>query len=250
MVPGMPKPEKRDSLERLQSSPQEVRGDWPAPVHDNLRFTFLRAEQLEQRVQKDGPNLFRWEAQGWHGNDYRKLWIKTEGEQSTESPSEGDMEIQALYSQLVVPFWDFQVGARYDRRWAQGPDSGRWFGVVSVQGFAPYEFETELALFISEDADISSRLTASTDFLITQRLILQSRFETEVAIQEVPEFQIGQGLNYIDLGVRLRYEYKREIAPYLGVNWVRNFGETENLLRSDGGQISDLALVFGISLWF
>ena len=74
---------------------------------------------------------------------------------------------------------------------------------MGLQGFAPYEFETEFALFVSEDADVSARLTASTDFLITQRLILQPRFETEASIQEVREFQVGQGLNYLDLGLRL-----------------------------------------------
>ena len=229
---------------------QGSHGDWPAPVHDNLPLTFVRAEQLEYQSWDDGPDVFRWEVQGWHGTDYHKFWIKTEGEQSLEGASEGDVEVQALYSRLVAPFWDFQVGARYDRRWEPGPDKGRWFGVLGVQGFAPYGFETELALFVSEAADVSLRLTASTDFLITQRLILQPRFETELALQEVPEFQVGQGLNYIDLGLRLRYEFKREVAPYIGLTWSRVLGETADLTRADGGQVSDLALVFGISLWY
>lgn len=228
----------------------DMPSDWPAPVHDAQRFTFLRAEQLEYRLRDDGPDVARWEAQGWHGTDYHKLWVKSEGEQSLEGPSEGDVEVQALYSQLIAPFWDFQVGARYDRRWGPGPNRDRWFGVVGVQGFAPYEFEMEPALFVSEEGDVSARLTASTDFLITQRLILQPRFETEVAIQEVREFQVGQGGNYIDLGLRLRYEFKREFAPYVGVNWIRSIGETEDLVRSEGGQVSDVALVVGFSLWY
>lgn len=229
---------------------QDDPNDWPAPVHDNLRFTFIRAEQLETRFQDSGPNLARWEVQGWHGTDYNKLWIKSEGEQSMEGASEGDTELQALYSRLVAPFWDFQVGARYDRQWGSGPDQGRWFAVVGVQGFAPYEFETELALFVSEDADLSARLTASTDFLITQRLILQPRFETELAIQEVSEFQVGQGMNYGDFGLRLRYEIRREFAPYLGVNWLRSFGESEDLLRRSGGEADEFAFVLGVSMWF
>tara|TARA_R110002096_G_scaffold34448_2_gene98368 strand:- start:605 stop:1495 length:891 start_codon:yes stop_codon:yes gene_type:complete len=224
--------------------------DWPAPVHDDMRFTFLRAEQLEYRLRDDGPDVARWEAQGWHGTDYHKLWVKSEGEQSIEGPSEGDVEAQALYSQLVAPFWDFQLGARYDRRWGAGPSQDRWFGVVGIQGFAPYLFETELALFVSEDADVSARITATTDFLITQRLILQPRVEAEVAVHEVPDFQVGRGLSYFDFGLRLRYEFKREFAPYIGVNWIRSFGETEDLVRSDGGQVSDLSFVFGLSVWF
>ena len=246
-------PEQRGEEPVLPSvalTTQDPQSDWPAPVHDAQRFTFLRAEQLEYRLRDGAPDVARWEAQGWHGTDYHKLWVKSEGEVSLEGPSEGDVEVQALYSQLVAPFWDFQVGTRYDQRWGPGPNLDRWFGVVGVQGFAPYEFETELALFVSEDADVSARLTASTDFLFTQRLILQPRFETEVAIQEVPDFQVGQGLNYIDLGLRLRYEFKREFAPYVGVNWIRSLGETEDLVRSDGGQASDFAFVFGLSVWF
>jgi copper resistance protein B len=239
-----------DAVAHVQQPLQDDPNDWPAPVHDNLRFTFVRAEQLEFRLPDSGPNLARWEVQGWHGTDYNKLWIKTEGEQSLEGASEGNTEFQALYSRLVAPFWDFQVGARYDRRWGAGPDLGRWFGVVGVQGFAPYEFETELALFVSEDADLSARLTASTDFLITQRLILQPRFETEVDVQEATEFQVGQGLNYSDLSLRLRYEIKREFAPYLGVNWLRSFGESEDLIRRNGGAADELAFVIGVSIWF
>ena len=229
---------------------QEPQEDWSAPVHDAQNFTLLRAEQLEYRARRDAPNVARWEAQGWHGGDYQKLWLKTEGERSVEGASEGEAELQALYSRLIAPFWDFQIGARYDRRWGPGPSSDRWFGVIGIQGFSPYEFETELALFLSEDGDVSARLTATTDFLITQRLILQPRFETEVAAQDVSEFQVGQGLNYADLGLRLRYEFKREFAPYLGVNWIRGFGKTEDFMRSAGGQVSDLALVLGVSLWF
>ena len=229
---------------------QEPQKDWPAPVHDDQHFTFLRAEQLEYRARRGAPDVARWEAQGWHGGDYQRLWVKAEGEQSVQGATEGDVEIQALYSRLVAPFWDVQVGARYDTRWGPGPNRGRWFGVIGIQGLSPYEFETELALFVSQDGDVSARLTATSDFLITQRLILQPRFETEVAAQEVPEFQVGQGLNYADLGLRLRYEFKREFAPYIGVNWIKSFGKTKDLVRGAGGQASDLALVLGVSLWF
>jgi copper resistance protein B len=227
-----------------------VQSGWPAPVHDDQFFTFLRAEQLEYRVRDGSPDVVRWEAQGWHGGDYQKLWIKTEGEESAQGASEGEVEVQALYSRVVAPFWDLQIGARYDSRWGSGPDEDRGFGVLGVQGFSPYEFEVEAALFVSEDADVSARLTATTDFLITQRLILQPRFETEVAAHEVQEFQVGKGLNYVDVGLRLRYEIRRWFAPYIGVNWIRSISDTKDLVRGAGGDANDLALVLGISIWF
>jgi len=230
---------------------QQVPGsDWPSPVHDNQPFTFLRAEQLELRVRDGAPNISRWDVQGWYGRDFEKLWVKLEGEQSVEGKSEGEAELQALFSQLVAPFWDFQIGARYDREWGPGPATDRWFGVIGLQGFSPYEFETELALFVSEDADISARLTATTDFLLTQRLIMQPRIETEAALEEVPKFEVGQGLNYVELGLRWRYEFVREFAPYFGINWIRNLGETEDLIRRGGGEASELSLVLGLSVWF
>lgn len=229
---------------------QKAANDWPPPVHDDGLFTFLRAEQLEYRLRDDGPDVARWETQGWYGTDYQKLWVKSEGEQSLRGQSEGEFESQAVYSKLVAPFWDFQVGARYDRRWGPGPSKDRWFGVVGLQGFAPYEFETELALFVSDDADVSARLTATTDFLITQRLIMQPRLETEVAVQDVAEVQVGQGLNYLDLGLRFRFEIKREFAPYIGVNWRRSLGQTATLVQDDGGQVSNFAAVFGVTVWF
>ena len=235
-----------DSYELKQEEPGS---DWPPPVHDSGKITFIRAEQLEYRLRDDQADQARWEVQGWYGGDYQKLWIKTEGERSVEGRLEQELEFQALYSELVAPFWDFQVGLRYDKLSGPGPDPDRWFGVVGFQGFAPYEFETELALFVSEDADLSARVTASTDFLFTQRLILQPRFESELAWQEVREFDVGQGLNYADLSVRLRYEIEREFAPYFGISWIRSLGESEDLIRRAGGEESDLSLVFGVSAW-
>ena len=235
---------------RVQPIVQDAQQGWPPPVHDDQSFIFVRAEQLEYRVRDTGSDVARWEGEGWYGGDYQKVWIKVEGEQAVQGASEGDIEVQALYSQVVAPFWDVQIGARYDDRWGSGLGGDRWFGVVGVEGFAPYEFDVEAALFVSEEADVSARLTTSTDFLITQRLILQPRFEAQVAAQEVSEIQVGQGLNYTELGLRLRYEFKREFAPYIGVNWIRSMGETEDLVLRAGGDASDLAFVLGMSLWF
>lgn len=228
---------------------QDERATWPAPVHDDQTLTFVRAEQLEYRLRDKGPDVGRFEVQGWYGHDYQKLWFKTEGEVAVEGASEGDVETQALFSQVVAPFWDLQLGARYDRTWARGPDQDRWFGVLGVQGFSPYEFEVEAALFVSEDADVSARLTASTDVLLTQRLILQPRFEAEVAAQGARKYLVGRGLNYIDLGLRMRYEIRREFAPYIGINWIRSIAETDDLIRADGGTPNDFAVVFGVTTW-
>lgn len=149
---------------------------WAPPVVDNALNSFLLLELLE--YQGDGNvDRLRWDAVGWLGGDVNRLWFKTEGGYEA---SGGDTEFQLLYGRLIAPFWDLQAGVRYDRSYRPGADRGRAFGIVGVQGLAPYWFELEPWLAVSEKGDVSARLTASYDLLLTQRLILQPRLETEV----------------------------------------------------------------------
>lgn len=226
------------------------RSGWPAPIHDGQWFSLLRAEQLEFRYRDGLQDTLRWDVQGWVGGDYQRLWLKTEGELAVEGKSEGEFEFQALFSQVISSFWNLQGGIRYDRTWGPGPDEGRVFGVLAIQGFSPYEFELDLSAFLSEEADLSIRLTATTDFLITQRLILQPRFEIEGSFSKVRNFPIGRGVNYLEVGARLRYEFMRELAPYVGVNWRRSLGGTAGLVRREGGEVSDFSVVVGLAFWF
>ncbi|MBL4848648.1 MAG: copper resistance protein B [Planctomycetes bacterium] len=219
-------------------------------MHDDQWFYFLRAEQVEFRYRDGYEDTLRWDVQGWAGADYQRLWIKTEGEQTVEGKSEGEFEFQALFSQVISTFWNLQAGVRYDRAWGPGLDEGRAFGVLGIQGFSPYGFEVDLSAYLSEEADLSLRLTATTDFLITQRLIFQPRFEAEGSLTRVRNFTIDRGANYIELGARLRYEFMRELAPYVGVNWRRSLGATGGLVRREGGIVSDFSVVIGLSLWF
>ena len=101
-----------------------------------------------------------------------------------------------------------------------------------------------------EDGDVSARLTGTYDLLLTQRLIAQSRLELNVAAQEVEKFGVGAGVNDIELGLRLRYEIWREFAPYIGVSWLRQLGDTADIARREGEIVDDLALVVGVRVWF
>jgi len=208
----------------------------------------LISDQLEYR-SNDGANALRWDIQGWRGTDYEKLWVKFEGEDEISSDS-GDLELQMLYSRSVSPFWDFQIGGSYDRIYGTTASDDRFSAVVGFQGLAPYWFELEPALFLSEDGDVSARLTGTYDLLFSQRLILQPRFEVNVAASDVPEFGIGSGLNDIQLGLRLRYEFRREVAPYIGISWQRTYGNTADLVLAEGGEIDNLAVVAGFRVWF
>ncbi|HAJ64137.1 MAG TPA: copper resistance protein CopB [Cyanobacteria bacterium UBA8543] len=223
------------------------REQWPSPVEDNQVFWLLLIDQLEYR-NNDGSNTLNWDVQGWVGGDYRRIWVKTEGEVDLEGDEETEAEIQVLYGQLIAPFWDFQVGLRYDR--LDSPDRSRAFAVVGVQGLTPYLFEVDAALFISEDGDVSARLAAEYELLLTQRLILQPKFEANLAVQEVEEFGVGTGLNDIELGLRLRYEITRKFAPYVGISWTRKFGGAADFAREEGESTDNFSVVGGLRLLF
>lgn len=211
---------------------------------DDEILTFVQVEQLEYRLT-DGKDRLKWDAQGWVGEDYNKLWIKTEGEKVFGGDLE-QAEVQLLYSRIIHPFWDVQIGGRFDVR----PQPKRGFGVLGVQGLAPYFFEVDAAAFVSHEGDLSARLKGEYELLITQKLILQPSLELNLAAQEVEKLGIGSGLTDVELGLRLRYEIRREFAPYIGVSWERKVGRTADFAREDGEEVDSLAFVSGIRFWF
>ena len=216
--------------------------DWPKPVMDTERFTFLLLDRFEYRA-KSGNDGWPWGAQAWWGGDYNKLWIKSEGEAEWRGPGER-ADVQALYARRVSPYWHLQAGVRQDAR----PTPSRTTGVLTIQGLAPYWFDVEGSLFFGNG--ISGRLEAEYDQLLTQRLILQPRIETNFAGSSDPARGIGSGLNDLELGLRLRYEIRREFAPYIGVSWTRKFGGTADFARAEGRDVSERALVLGLRVWY
>lgn len=207
-------------------------------------FGLLLIDQLEYRWNQ-GTDSTNWNAQGWFGGDYNRLWLKTDGTSLSDGAVE-EAESQLLYSHLIAPFWDFQAGLRYDEK----PKPSRSYAVLGVQGLAPYWFEVEAAAFVSEKGDVSARLEAEYDLLLTQRLIVQPRFETNLAGQKVEELGIGRGFSDIELGLRLRYEIRREFAPYVGISWARKLGDTADFARHVSEDVDTFALVAGIRVWF
>ncbi len=216
------------------------------PMHDNELFYTFRADRLEQRFQ-DGDDVTLWDTEAWIGYDYNKLYLETEGEYNTDKGEYESAEVELLYSRNVSTFWDVQAGVRHD--FINGEDD-RSFAALGVQGLAPYWFEVDATSYVSDEGDVSAIVEAEYDLLLTQRLILQPRFETELALQDVREYNIGSGINSIELGARLRYEITRKFAPYIGVEWEQNVGETKNMLEATGEATSKTAIVAGVKLWF
>ncbi|MFZ5862345.1 MAG: copper resistance protein B [Nitrospirota bacterium] len=216
----------------------------PAEAGEASLLTFLEVEQFEYRAG-NGADTFSWEAQGWIGGDYDRVWLKTKGDDVVNGAMER-AEMQLLYSRTIAAYWDLQLGARYDVK----PNPSRDYVVLGIQGLAPYFFEVDAAAFVSNKGDASARLEAEYELLLTQRLIAKPSAEFNVAVQDVEELGIGSGLTDVELGLRLRYEIVREVAPYLGVAWESKIGPTADIARRAGEDVDDLTFVTGVRFWF
>lgn len=205
-------------------------------------MVLLNVAEYQVRKGKDG---YRWDGEAWYGGDVNRLTLKSEGEGAFRDRLES-AEIQALYSRALDPYWNLQAGVRYDFK----PNPSRTYATVGIEGLAPGFFEVEGALFLSNKGDLLGRLEGYYDQRITQRLILQPRVELNFAAQDVPENRIGSGLSNAELGLRLRYEIRREFAPYIGVSYDRKVGDTARFARIAGEDVGNTSFVAGIRFWF
>lgn len=223
---------------------------WPLPIHDDATYGQMLFDRLEYQAGDD-EDVVLWDAQAWYGGDIDRLWIETEGEDLASGGGGGEVEnFDIQYSHRFAPFWDLQAGLGYQTTYGPGPDRDRASVLVGLQGLAPYWFEVDANLRISEDGDASADLEAEYDWLLTQRWVLQARGETSYAFDEVEEFGVGEGLNGVALGLRLRYHFTREVAPYVGVTWSDRFGDTADLVEAEGEDTEFSAIIAGLRWWF
>ena len=210
--------------------------------HGGMTMSRIMFNLAEYRPEGSG---YRWDAEGWFGGDLNRLVVKSEGEGSFGKPIE-QAEIQLLFSRAIDAYWNLQAGIRYDAQRAQR----RGYATIGVEGLAPYWFELEGALFLSDKGDLLARIEGYYDQRITQRLILQPRAELDFAAQDIAADRIGKGLSAIELGLRLRYEIVPGFAPYIGVSWERRLGATGRFARADGEDRGGAAAVMGVRFWF
>ncbi len=223
------------------------RANWPKPIDDNAHYSYFLVDLMEYQRIRD-INAIRWDALGWYGGDKQRLWIKSGGELYGSSRAGGEADVQALYGRLIAPFFDLQAGVRYEKHF-ENTNPHRVFAVVGLQGLAPGRFEIEPAFFVSNKGKTSVRFTGTYETLLTQRLILQPRFETEIAFQRDSEFGVARGVNDIEVGLRLRYEVRRELAPYFGVTFRQSFDATAQRVLREGGVPNALEFVIGLRMW-
>ncbi|MGN7999133.1 copper resistance protein B [Sphingomonas sp. 22176] len=213
-------------------------------VHGGMTYHQLLFNLAEIQLRKGGDG-YRWDGEAWIGGDIDRLWLKSEGEGRFGKPLERG-EVQALYSHALDPYWNLQAGVRYDVR----PDPSRAYATVGVEGLAPYQLKLGGALFLSDKGEVLARAEGYYDQRVTNMFVLQPRVEANFSAQRVGETGTGAGLTDLEAGVRLRYEQRREFAPYIGLSWERQFGDTARFSRARGEETGGFSVVAGVRSWF
>ena len=236
-------------LKGLHTQPNLKPGRLPKPVMDSQTYSYTLFDVLEYRP-KGNSSDFRWDIEGWRGGDFKRIWFKTEGQQNSAFKADYDIDFQLLSSRLIGPYTSLQFGGRLEAQKYFDANVARPQAVAAIQTLVPYNYETQASLFIDPRANLSLRASATKDTLFTQRIVLQSRLETNLALQRVDRFTTGAGLNNLEFGLRLRYEIRREFAPYIGISFDRSFGGTASLVRAQGGDTSQTRFNLGVRAWF
>jgi len=211
--------------------------------HGDGVFSYLLFDRLEAWDADPGAGQ-AWEAQGWIGTDMHRLWLRSEGEREAGHTESADVEV--LYGRPVARWWDLVAGLRHDI----APGNGQSFAAIGVMGMAPQKFEIEATAYIGASGQTAARIEAEYELLLTNRLILQPVVEAEWHGKRDAARGIGSGLGTVEAGLRLRYEFTRRFAPYVGLVHERSFGGTADFMRDDGEATRDTRVVAGVRFWF
>lgn len=244
-MPGM----NHQAMDHGERSPDYSDGQGFGPLGkekmaDDMSFFKILVDQLESARNRDKQMLTAYDFKAWFGRDYDRATIKAEGEY--QGGHMQDSRTELLWTHAIAPFWDTQLGVRSDG----GMGSSRTWAAFGVEGLAPYWFDVEATAYVGENGRTALRLAGSYDLLLTQRLILEPSAEVNVFGKSDAARDIGSGLSSATAGLRLRYEFSRKFAPYIGVEWSGKYGKTANIAVASGERSHDRQLVAGVRFWF
>jgi copper resistance protein B len=242
MQGGSPPPDARDP--HAWSDGLTLPPDRPLVLADEHHYGSLLADRLELvRTRDESAGAYALQAR--FGRDYDRAVLKAEGE-ATDGRLE-DSHTELLWSHAVAAYWDAQLGVRHDR--GEGRPGRSWLA-FGIQGLAPYWFELDLTAYAGDDGRSALRLEAEYELLFTQRLVLQPRLEASFYGKRDPELRRGAGLSEAVAGLRLRYEIRREFAPYIGVEYAAKFGGTADYATAAGDETGQTRYVAGLRVWY
>ena len=227
----------------LESGPYALPGPRQLRLSDEHAFGSVLLDRLERVYTKDG-NATAYDAQAWFGGTYDRLVLKAEGDVAKGKLEEARTEV--LWGHAIASYWDTQLGVRQDS--GTGPD--RTWLAFGIRGLAPYWFDVDATAYVGSSGRTALRLSGEYELLLTQRLILQPRMEVNLYGQRDEARGLGSGLADAAAGLRLRYEFSRQFAPYVGVEWAGKFGQTADFARAEGQRTRETRYVAGVRLWF
>ena len=226
----------------LTEGPYALEGNERLTLADEHPFYALLGDRLEYNEQ---ANAGVFDLQAWYGTTFDRLVIKTEGDFSEGSIEENQTDI--LWGHAVSAYWDTQAGVRLD--YNKEGENRQWLA-FGLQGLAPYWFELDMTAYVGERGNTAFTLEAEYELLLTQKLIIQPRAEITLYGKNDKQNELGSGLSSSAIGIRVRYEFTRQFAPYIGVEWSNKFGNTADYATSSGQSNNNTAFVAGIKFWF
>jgi len=213
-------------------------GEEIKPMHP-IRFGGFFVDKLEYRTKNED---LKFHIYSFYGGDYHKLWVDVEGEKGLKNSKWLLKRADLLFVRAISSFWDLRAGLGY----AGSNEGGRSKLVLGVKGLAPYWFEVDANLNLTNKGELYGKLEAEYDLLLTQRLILQPNLKVLASTKKIEPLEVGSGLSKTELALRLRYEIKREFAPYVGISWERHFGQTKEMV----GERDLINFLVGLKTWF
>ena len=226
--------------DRKAAFPPDLNGH---AVHDTGVHFMVLGDQLELQASGDGAGAL-WDAKGWVGGDLNRIWLRTEADYSDGAFESAEGHL--LLGRNISRWWTLVGGFRQDF----APGVGRTWAAVGLQGLAPQWFDVETTAYLGESARTSLRGEVEYDFLFTDKVIMQPLVEMNLFGKDDPERGVGAGLSTIEFGARVRYEIRRELAPYAGLVWHRKVFGTGDYAREQGEDVGGWRLVTGLRVWF
>lgn len=210
---------------------------------DSASLAMVMLDQLEYAHSSHANSVF-FDGEAWYGKDFDKLWLKAEGKSSRGRLS--DLRTEGSWDHAIATYWSTQLGVRHD----SGVGPARTWAALGVQGLAPYWFDTEVTIYVGEGGRTAARLQLEYEELLTQKWVLQPKIELNLYGRDDPRRGVGSGLSDAEFGLRLRYEIRREIAPYVGIVYRRRFGHAANFSRAQGEPAGDVQIAVGLHAWY
>ncbi len=213
----------------LALSPQSY-----AMMADDPWISFFQADELEYRKDEE---LTVWDMQYTLGKDLHKWSLEWQGEADKHGIEQSELDL--YYSRAFSPYWNGTLGIVHDAK----PEPTRTWLQLGFEGTAPYFVESDIDLLLGEDGDLGVRVQLEKELMLTQRWVLKPELEFNVYAQSDAELDQESGLQSVEFGLRLAYEFNRQFAPYLGAAYER----VNHLNTADKEETFGVA---GLHFWF